>query len=88
MLISLYIQYELSYDRQHEEANQIYRVFQRQNGNEFKGSDAFALAPMPLVKAIKETFPEVEAGFSCYFDCHPYCLVGDESLVGELCLPN
>ncbi|MCB0628234.1 MAG: ABC transporter permease, partial [Lewinella sp.] len=61
VLITLYIQYELSYDRQHTKADRIYRVVQQQKGNVFRGSDFFALAPMPLTPAMREQFPEVEA---------------------------
>lgn len=61
ILIALYIQYETSYDKQHEKADQIYRVSQIQKGNEFRGRDRFALAPMPLAPALKEKFPEVQA---------------------------
>ena len=61
ILITLYIQYELSYDKHHEKADRIYRVIQQQKGNDFRGTDLFALAPMPLVPTLKEGFPEVEA---------------------------
>ncbi|UOY08070.1 ABC transporter permease [Muricauda sp. SCSIO 64092] len=61
ILISLYIQYELSYDGHHEKADRIYRVSQIQKGNNFRGTDRFALAPQPLAPALKEHFPEVEA---------------------------
>ncbi|MXX02295.1 MAG: FtsX-like permease family protein [Gemmatimonadetes bacterium] len=50
MLIVLYIQHELSYDRFHEKADRIYRVV---NGN-------FARTPPALGLALKEQFPEVE----------------------------
>ena len=50
MLIVLYIQHELSYDRFHERAYRIYRVV---NGN-------FARTPPALGPALKEQFPEVE----------------------------
>ncbi|WP_420320387.1 ABC transporter permease [Flagellimonas sp.] len=61
ILIALYIQYELSYDQHHEKVDRIYRVSQIQKGNDFRGTDRFALAPMPLAPALKEHFPEVEA---------------------------
>ena len=60
ILIALYIQYEKSYDLQHEKTDRIYRIAQEQKGNAFRGSDQFALAPIPLVPAIREQFPEVE----------------------------
>jgi len=61
ILIALYIQYELSYDQHHEKADQIYRIYQQQKGNAFRGTDLFAVSPEPLAPAMKETFPEVEA---------------------------
>ena len=61
ILIALYIQYESSYDQQHEHADHIYRIAQQQEGNDFRGTDQFALAPMPLAPAIRATFPEVKA---------------------------
>lgn len=60
ILIALYIQYEMSYDAHHEKANQIYRIAQTQKGNTFRGSDGFAVTPMPLTPALKAEFPEVQ----------------------------
>ena len=50
MLIMLYIQNELSYDRYHEHADRIYRVV---NGNS-------ARTPTAVGPALKDQFPEVE----------------------------
>ena len=61
ILIALYIQYEFSYDTHHEQADQIYRVSQIQEGNDFRGTNRFALAPLPLAPALKEAFPEIKA---------------------------
>ena len=61
ILIALYIQYEFSYDRQHEKADRIYRVVQQQKGNTFQGTDLFAGSPQPLAPGLMENFPEVEA---------------------------
>lgn len=61
ILIALYIQYESSYDQQHEKVDRIYRVAQIQEGNDFRGSNRYAVTPLPLVPAIRETFSEVEA---------------------------
>ena len=61
ILIALYIQYELSYDTHHERADQIYRIYQQQKGNTFRGTDLFSVSPEPLAPAMKETFPEVQA---------------------------
>ena len=49
MLIFLYIQYELSFDRHHEKAERIYRVAVNED----------ARSPRSMVMAMKEDFPEV-----------------------------
>ena len=68
ILIGFYIQYELSYDHQHEKADQIYRVAQVQKGNEFQGTDRFAVAPKPLAPTLKAQFPEVESATTITLD--------------------
>ncbi len=59
ILIMLYVQYELSFDRFHEKADRIYRVVAHQSGNVFLGSDHFAVTQAILGKTLKEEFPEV-----------------------------
>jgi len=54
-LILLNIQDELSFDRYHEKAKQIYRVESRINGIEY----ASPITPAPLAKALTADFPEV-----------------------------
>jgi putative ABC transport system permease protein len=61
ILIALFIQFELSFDSHHEKADRIYRIGMQQKGNEFRGTDLFAVSPRPLGIAIKNDFPEVEA---------------------------
>ncbi len=61
ILITLFIQFELSYDQEHEKSDRIFRVVQQQVGNEYRGTDFFALAPNPLGVALKEDYPQVEA---------------------------
>lgn len=67
LLITMYIQYESSYDQQHTKADRIYRVVQRQQGNMFQGTDEFALAPCVMVPTLLEDFPEVETGTTISF---------------------
>ena len=52
ILIGLYVQYELSFDKYHENADRIYRVVKKE-GRTFTAA--------PLGPALKENFPEVEA---------------------------
>ncbi|MEM6844412.1 MAG: ABC transporter permease [Bacteroidota bacterium] len=61
ILIALYIQYELSYDTHHERADQTYRIYLKETGNAFRGTDLFAVSPEPLAPALRESFPEVQA---------------------------
>lgn len=58
MLISLYIINELSYDKYHTHANEIYQLTTTfiQQGKENKMPNT----PAPMVKAMKQDFPEVE----------------------------
>lgn len=61
ILIALYIQFEVSFDTHHENADRIYRVVQQQKGNEISGTDFMAISPRPVGIAMKKDFPEVEA---------------------------
>ena len=60
MLIMLYVTDELSFDKQHENADQIYRVIQHQKDNFYEGSDLAAVSALPLAPALRQDFPEVE----------------------------
>lgn len=62
ILIALWIQHELSYDRFHEKAHRIYRVVQ--NG-EMGNKDVFStfITPAPLIPHLKENFADVENAF-------------------------
>ncbi|MEM6346942.1 MAG: FtsX-like permease family protein [Bacteroidota bacterium] len=60
VLISLYIQYEVSFDTQHTKADRIYRFAQTQPGNVFRGTDQYAVAPATIGPALEKNFIEVE----------------------------
>ena len=51
ILIALYVQYELSFDKYHENADRIYRVIR----------EGRAFTPAPLGPALKEKIPEVDS---------------------------
>ena len=57
ILIMLYVQNELSYDKHHQKAGQIYRVA----GDLVFGGNHFqlAVAPAPMAEALVRDFPEV-----------------------------
>ena len=80
VLIGLFIQYELSYDTFHEHSNRTYRVLAKQPGNEYLGSDWFALTPTAMAKTMKEDFPDVE--YATYFGQSRALIVhGDRSFI-------
>lgn len=58
LLIMLYVNQELSYDRFHENADGIYRVALEVNGPE--GKEYWAQSMFPLAPAFKKDYPEVE----------------------------
>ncbi len=60
VLIFMYVQHEFSYDQFVPDADRVYRVYQRQEGNTYLGSDYFALTPAPLSRTLIKEYPEVE----------------------------
>ncbi len=68
ILIFMYVFYELSYDRYHKNAENIYRVITTQAGNVYQGTDRWAVTPGLLAPTIKQDFPEVEKSTRlCWF---------------------
>ncbi|MDD3730925.1 MAG: ABC transporter permease [candidate division Zixibacteria bacterium] len=61
LMILVYIRYELSYDRFHKDADDIYRVILENNFFEHSDSLFLNIAPLPLAEAMKEDFPEISA---------------------------
>jgi putative ABC transport system permease protein len=55
ILILLYIKYEFSFDKYHDEAQNIYRVVREYQGE----SDWYNSSEHPLAASLKEDFPEV-----------------------------
>lgn len=59
IIIFLFVEHELSYDNFYEDSDQIYRVYQRQIGNEYIGTDYFAVTPASLASIMEREYPEV-----------------------------
>jgi putative ABC transport system permease protein len=59
ILILLYVKYEFSYDKYHENANNIYRVVMKFPGIDYMDSNWFNASPGGLKAALMEDFPEV-----------------------------
>ncbi len=59
ILVSLYIQFELSFDRHHEKAGKIFRVVQKNTGNVAGETSISATTPPAFAPALRNEFPEV-----------------------------
>ena len=59
ILIMLFVRTELSYDRYHANAGNIYRVIKEDPGDYYLGSNVFAVTPGPLAPALVRDLPEV-----------------------------
>lgn len=59
ILILLYVQYELSYDKYHKNYDRIYRVIQYQPEKKYLSSDYFAPTQAPLGPELMNRYPEV-----------------------------
>jgi putative ABC transport system permease protein len=65
LIIVLYTQHEFSYNRFYPDVEKIYRVYQKQEGNNFMGSDYFSVTPARLAFVMQDELPEVEHATSC-----------------------
>ncbi|PZR30560.1 MAG: hypothetical protein DI538_22430, partial [Azospira oryzae] len=54
ILISLFLQFELSYDKQNKNANRIYRMAVNLQANNW------AISAFPIGALLKDNFPEIE----------------------------
>ncbi len=97
LLIYLFVQHELSYDRFLPASDQIYRVIEHQPNNVFMGSDRFIVTPASLGAELQRTFPEVtdattlgravgllEYGQDAYYE---YGIWADSNFFGVLSFP-
>jgi len=59
ILILLYVQHELSYDKYHKNANEIYRVYTEISYSNSLETSNTNCTPLPLAPAIENDFPEI-----------------------------
>ena len=64
ILVFLYVQYELSFDRYYPHSDRIHRVYQKLAGSFYQGSDHFAVTHAPLATALMEEVPGIEKATS------------------------
>ena len=82
ILIMLYIRYELSYDRFHKNAGDIYRVITKQSDEfSYMGKTLFVATPGLLKQALVNDITEVERSTKCWMQ--PHTLEYNSSLFSE-----
>jgi len=81
ILITLYVRYELSYDRYHENARNIYQINNVSPGNDYLGSNVFVPSPGPMAGALVRDFPEVQAAARIVNDGNTLFKIGTESFL-------
>jgi putative ABC transport system permease protein len=79
-LIGLFVRQEQSFDRFHDKAERIFRVVQEQPTNMYLGSNHFAVTPRPLLEALTDEIPGVEASVQVN-DLEALLVVDDQGFV-------
>ncbi len=64
MLITIYVQDELSFDAHHTKADRIYRVQAHYTFGDTQ--DDFGITPFPIMEALLKEYPDIESGVSLY----------------------
>jgi putative ABC transport system permease protein len=95
--IMLYVQHEFSYNSAYPNVENIYRVYQRQAGNQHLGTDYFAVTPAKLASVMIEEVPGVvnatsvseNMGLITHGDNHFYekGIAGDANFFSVLNMP-
>lgn len=60
ILISLFVQFELSYDKFHDKSDRIFRIAKESPEFRYNGNNKSLPTPAPLIGALMTEFPEVE----------------------------
>ncbi|MCJ7581229.1 MAG: ABC transporter permease [Candidatus Aminicenantes bacterium] len=82
ILLSLYIQEELSYDRFHKDYDRIYRVCM-EHPFVYNGKNQSAITPAPLAPALKEDLPEVSSSLRMVDWINVHISVNDTNFLEE-----
>ena len=81
ILIMLYVRTELSYDRYHANARDIYQINKEDPGNFYLGSNVFAVTSGPMAAAMVRDFPEVRSAARIKNDHDVLIKIGSESFL-------
>jgi putative ABC transport system permease protein len=83
ILIVLYVKYEFSFDKYHENANNIYRAAREFSGHDHAGSNKMAVVRCPLAPALKAEFPEISSAARILIDRDIKIKTGEQSFFEE-----
>ncbi len=61
VLIGMFVVHEMSYDRQHKDSDQIYRLIRNAPAEFYLGTSWYAVNPTPLTLALNDDFPGIKA---------------------------
>ncbi len=81
ILISLYVNYEFSYDKYHARSDRIYRIIQHQPEKNFVNSDYFAFTQGPLGPTLMEKYPEVISAVRLNYTNNVLISYGNKSFI-------
>ena len=81
ILITVYVNYEFSFDQYHEKKDRIYRIVKQDKDNFYQGNNRFAVTPAPLAPTIMEEFPEVESATRFLRNRNVLIGIGEESFL-------
>jgi hypothetical protein len=78
MLILLWVQNEMSYDRLYKNADRLYQSWNRNRGN--NGIECWNVTPKPLAPALKNDYPEIEKATRVDWDQTLLFSIGDKKI--------
>jgi putative ABC transport system permease protein len=81
ILIMLFVRTELSYDRYHAQAANIYQINNESPGGDYLGSNIFVPSPGPMAAALVRDFPEVRAAARIVSNGNVLIKIGNESFL-------
>jgi putative ABC transport system permease protein len=84
IVIMLFVRTELSYDRYHTNAPNIYRVIQEQSGNTYLGSNLFAVTAGPMAPAMIRDFPEVRTAMRINRSREDLIRIGETNFIEKI----
>jgi len=61
LMILLFVEHELSYDRFYPESSNIYRIYAREVGFDYLGTEYWAITPAALAPTLLSSYPDIAA---------------------------